>query len=165
MLLCEDTLTPAAAPAARPRNLAVNAAIALLAETWPLCFAIYERRRQPLKVGIRSDILAALDGAATPEELGAALRSYTGNPHYLRAMFIGAPRPRIDLDGNPYGEVTAEQAAAAAAKLAGYAAARRRHMAAAPAPAAAIPTPAPSAAPSSPISALVLPTPQAPQPR
>src|SRR5262249_34916946 len=37
------------------------AAIALLAERWPKCFAVYEQRRRPLKIGIDADIMAALE--------------------------------------------------------------------------------------------------------
>jgi ProQ/FINO family len=59
------------------RDLAVDAAIALLAETWPACFSVYERRRRPLKPGIHRDILAALDGATTSQELRRALGLYT----------------------------------------------------------------------------------------
>jgi sRNA-binding protein len=121
----------------RRRNLAVDAVLELLAERWPACFSVYERRRRSLKIGIRDEVLSALEGAITPQELGAALRSYTGTP-----------RPRIGLDGNPCGEVTAEQAAAAVAKLAAYAAKRRRRLVAAPVsalPALTIPEQAPVA--------------------
>ena len=54
----------------------------LSAETWPKRFSIYEARRQPLKVGVHHDILAALDGAVTAAELSRALRVYTGNKVY-----------------------------------------------------------------------------------
>jgi sRNA-binding protein len=30
----------------------------LLAQLYPACFAVYEARRRPLKVGIRDDIIA-----------------------------------------------------------------------------------------------------------
>jgi ProP effector len=59
-----------------------------------------------------------LDGAITPSELSAALRSYTGNRLYQLSLRAGAPR--IDLDGNMAGSVTAEQAAAAWAWLRHY---------------------------------------------
>jgi sRNA-binding protein len=39
--------------------------IELLAEQFPKCFAIYERRRRPLRIGIYNELLAALDGAVT----------------------------------------------------------------------------------------------------
>jgi sRNA-binding protein len=51
----------------------------LLVETWPITFSVYEARRRPLKLGIHLDILAALDGAVTPQELGQALRRYVSN--------------------------------------------------------------------------------------
>jgi len=56
-------------------NQAVTAAIALLAETFPQCFSVYEGRR-PLKLKIHLDIQAALDGAITPAELHKALGAY-----------------------------------------------------------------------------------------
>src|SRR5262245_34878002 len=40
----------------------IAAALSLLAERWPKCFSVFERRRRPLKVGIDRDIKAALDG-------------------------------------------------------------------------------------------------------
>jgi ProP effector len=89
-----------------------TALIGQMAERWPKCFAIFERRRKPLKLGIHNDI----DVAVTPEELGLALRLYVSNPRYLRSMRAGADR--IDLDGNPAGTVTESEAAAAAHQLA-----------------------------------------------
>lgn len=129
------------------RDLAV-AAIALLAKTWPACFVVYERRRRPLKLGIHHDILAALDGAITPQELSRALRRYAGNGGYLRSMVAGAAR--IGLDGSPAGPaVSAEEAASAAMRLASYVAKKRR-----PPPAtASAPAPASVPAPQAPISA------------
>ncbi len=84
-----------------------KAVLALLAERWPACFAIYEARRSPLKVGIHRDILAALDGTVTAKKLSAALRCYTGNAVYRSRLRAGAVR--IDLDGRPAGEVTADE--------------------------------------------------------
>jgi sRNA-binding protein len=39
------------------------ATLALFAAPWPHCFSVYERRRSPLKLGIRHDIMSVLDGA------------------------------------------------------------------------------------------------------
>lgn len=114
------------------------AVIALLAETWPTTFFVYEQRRRPLERGIHQGILAALDGAMTPQELRRALRYYVGK-WYLRALVAGAAR--LSLDGSPAGEpVSAEEAAAAAARLAGYAARRCRQTPSisAPAPGSAL---------------------------
>jgi hypothetical protein len=63
---------PLTAPVGARRE-AVAAAIALLAELYPKCFSIYERRRRPLKIGIHNDVLAAVDGVITPAELHGAL--------------------------------------------------------------------------------------------
>src|SRR5262245_24827903 len=57
----------------RPDHNEIAAVLALLAETWPKCFFLLEKRRKPLRTGIRDDILAVLDGAITPAELSAAL--------------------------------------------------------------------------------------------
>src|SRR5262245_60157369 len=73
------------AQAARPRRQPdprILAIIELLAARFPACFAVFEQRRPPLKIGIRNDILAVLDGAVTVRELRDALRYYTGNPVY-----------------------------------------------------------------------------------
>jgi ProP effector len=108
--------SPVAKPGKPVRDTAVDAAIALLAERWPACFSVFEQRRRPMKLDIHRDILAALDGAVTPVELGRAMRFYVGNLWYLRMMAAGvAP---IDLDGNPSGAVSAEEADGAAARLA-----------------------------------------------
>jgi ProP effector len=94
----------------------IAAAIALLAEAFPKAFSIFEQRRRPLKIGIRGDLLARLGGTLTEIELRQVLRAYTANGAYRRRLLAGAPR--IDLDGNPVGTVSAEEAADALAKIA-----------------------------------------------
>jgi sRNA-binding protein len=121
---CDDTAevqgkedrNPLASSRTRERNLEAEAAVALLAECFPKCFVIYERKRRPLKIGINADLQAALNGALKPQELGAALRFYTQNIGYLRAMLCGAWR--IDLAGNSAGVVDHGQEAAAKATIA-----------------------------------------------
>src|SRR5262245_58633476 len=98
-------------------NQGATAAIALLAELYPKCFSVYEGRRRPLKIGIHNDILAAVDGAITPLELGKALGIYCSNRAYLGHTRKGAWR--LDLDGKPAGTVTADEEAHAKATLAG----------------------------------------------
>jgi sRNA-binding protein len=97
------------------RHDEIAAVLELLCETFP-AFSLYEARRRPLKIGVHNDIMAALEGAITPRELGIALRFYTSNIGYLRAMRTGAER--VGLDGNPAGVVTAEEAANAREKIA-----------------------------------------------
>ena len=90
-------------------------ALTLLAERFPNCFSV-EGRREPLKVGIHADILAALNGAIGRDELRRVLASYTGQSTYLRGVVSGAYRR--DLDGKPASVVTPEEEANAKGKLA-----------------------------------------------
>jgi sRNA-binding protein len=113
---------------ARRDRQAANAVIKRLAATWPACFSIFEKHREPLKIGIHHDIAVAAAGAITTDELKAALRFYCGNIGYLLA---GAER--IDLNG----KVTAAEAAQAA----GIVARRQNKSAAKPAAAKSAATP------------------------
>ena len=72
----------------------------MLADRWPKCFALYEQRRSPLKVGIRQDVVAVL-GANPP--FGWALGYYTHSIGYLQKMRPGAQR--VDLDRSAAGFV------------------------------------------------------------
>jgi sRNA-binding protein len=113
----------------------------LLAETWPACFSVYERRRRPLALGIHHHILAVLDGALTPQELRRALRYYVGNTWYLRAIVAGAAG--IGLDGCSASTVSVEEAAAGAVRPASYKRKRRQAPSTASIPAPP-PTPLPA---------------------
>jgi sRNA-binding protein len=106
----------------------------LLAELFPRAFVVYELHRRPLKIGIRHDIFAKIEGAMTGRELATALRFYCRNTGYLRALARGGAR--VDLDGNSVGAVGVEQSALAATELKARAerAARRRRAATEPAP-------------------------------
>jgi ProP effector len=84
-------------------DLTVEAVLQLLQERWPRCFRIHERDRRPLKVGIFTDIMSALDGAVTHAELAKAIGCYVGNRVYLKKVRAGAVR--IGLDGLPAGKV------------------------------------------------------------
>jgi ProP effector len=90
--------------------------IAALSEFFPAAFTVYERRRPPLKVGIREDIAASLAGAITLAELRLALSHYCHALGYLLACKEGAPR--IGLNGQVAGVVTADEAAHAQALVA-----------------------------------------------
>jgi sRNA-binding protein len=104
------------------RSARAKIVLGILADKFPACFAIYERRRRPLKLGIHHDIIAALDGAIAPRDLSSALRCYVANAGYLRACTEDADR--IDLAGNA--KVTGAEAAGAAARLEHYKAKRQR---------------------------------------
>ena len=101
-----------------------------------------------MKVGIAAAIPArcpALEWGV----LKMALTAYTGRVMYLRGVVEGAAR--LDLDGNPAGEVTARDAEYAATKLARILASREAAAVEAKGgepvkPAAALPSPTPRAA-------------------
>lgn len=102
---------------AKQRSVDARAQIALLAELFPKCFAVYEARRKPLKIGIRGDLVAAVGGftGAQIRELHATLGRYVGSTGYLRAMDPKAVR--VDLNGQPAGEVTLEESLIAKKRL------------------------------------------------
>jgi sRNA-binding protein len=80
--------------------------IALLEERWPQCFALYQARRKPLKIGIHLDVIAALAGEVEESAIRKALAVYTNNVWYLKTLKVDAVR--IDLDGVRAGVVTKE---------------------------------------------------------
>ena len=87
-----------------------------LAEWFPQTFVLEKHLpHRPLKVGIAADILARCP-VLTRRELGPVLGVYAKRVMYLQSLVAGAIR--IDLDGNPAGEVSATDAEHAAATLA-----------------------------------------------
>lgn len=76
-----------------------------------------EEEPKPFKVGILEDMKKYIaDNQITfgIGQLKSALARYTSNYRYQKALAAGGDR--YDLDGNPYGEVTPEQQAAAKEK-------------------------------------------------
>jgi len=128
----------------------IDAALARLAEAFPQTFVLEKYRPHwPLKVGIAA-ALPARCPALEWRVLKMALTAYTGRVMYLRGLVEGAAR--LDLDGNPAGEVTVRDAEYAAAKLARILVSREAAAVAAKGaarvtkPAAVPPSPAPPAA-------------------
>ena len=122
----------------------------MLCREFPQCFVMFERPRRPLNVGILDDILARLGDRIERQQLGPALRFYTGNVFYRRAQRAGTPR--IDLDGNESGTVSEADAASAAAAVSQHKAARRAKQPKTagplePAPTAVVSAPQPPAEP------------------
>ena len=88
-----------------------NNGIVVLAEHFPAVFSLEVwQPHKPLKIGIHEDIAAA--GIMPAEDIGPTLRLYVRRLMYQRALAAGGSR--CGLDGEPCGEVTAEQAAGAA---------------------------------------------------
>ena len=93
-----------------------QAALVHLAEWFPQAFVLEKYLpHRPLKIRICPDILARCP-VLTRRELGTVLGVYTSRVMYLQSLVAGAIR--IDLDGNPAGEVSAADAGHAAARLA-----------------------------------------------
>jgi len=135
----------------------INATLARLAEAFPQTFVLEKHRpHRPLKVGIGIDLRTRCP-ELDPPALRKALGAYTKRVMYLEAMVAGAAR--LDLDGNPAGEVTAGEAEHAVFKLANLMAARTRRRTEAmaarraqrKAATSAAPAPSPSPAPPAPV--------------
>ena len=93
-----------------------NAALVRLAEQFPKTFTAEKHLpHRPLKWGIAADIAARCPDLKRRVR-GTALSVYCGRIAYLQSLVAGAKR--VDLDGNAAGEVTAEEAEYAAARLA-----------------------------------------------
>jgi ProP effector len=93
------------------RRARIAAIIELLSDRFPQTFD-----RNGPRPGVYADVLAALGDGVQPRDLQSALRAYTSNARYLRALSAGACR--VGLDGNPAGTVTPEDEAVAKARLA-----------------------------------------------
>ncbi|MEO8056845.1 MAG: ProQ/FinO family protein [Burkholderiales bacterium] len=94
-------------------ELSPAACAARLAELFPALFAVSPP--QPLKLRIQADIQQRSPGIFTKKSLSVFLHRHTTNTAYLRAV-ANAPQ-RIDLDGQPAGEIADEHRQAAAAEL------------------------------------------------
>lgn len=90
-----------------PFRVRVAQAAAFLRKRYPNLFAAVP---VPLKVGIHLDLLERHPELDVPG-LKRALTLHCRSPRYQRKLVAGAAR--VDLDGNPDGSVTAEQAARA----------------------------------------------------
>jgi sRNA-binding protein len=97
-------------------NDQITAAITRLAAAFPQTFVLEKHLpHRPLKVGIAADLRPALPDLPR-RVLGKALAAYAKRIMYLQALRPGAPR--VDLAGNPAGEVTTLEAGYASTVLA-----------------------------------------------
>ena len=90
--------------------------IAYLSELFPDCF-IAAGEARPLKIGLFQELAARLadDTRVSKTLLRSALRQYTSSWRYLHGLRPGVLR--VDLDGNPAGELTEEHVTHAKAAL------------------------------------------------
>ncbi|WP_024555749.1 RNA chaperone ProQ [Franconibacter pulveris 1160] len=88
----------------QPKLNSSKEVIAFLAERFPQCFSA-EGEARPLKIGIFQDLVARVEGEMnlSKTQLRSALRLYTSSWRYLHGIKAGATR--VDLDGNPCGEL------------------------------------------------------------
>ncbi len=91
-----------------PFRVRVEQSRTFLRTTYPALFN--SANPPPLKVGIHRDLLERHPELDVPG-LKRALTLHCRSPRYQRKLVAGAAR--VDLDGNPDGSVTAEQAARA----------------------------------------------------
>lgn len=116
-----NTAATDASVASKPnKNRAANmAAVQLLMDAYPEVFS--RENVRPLKIGIQEDLVA--DDKVSRTKIKRALASYVRSPQYLRSFKEGAER--IGLDGQPAGQVSAEEAEHARNKLQAMQDARR----------------------------------------
>lgn len=88
----------------QPKLNSSKEVIAFLAERFPQCFSA-EGEARPLKIGIFQDLVTRVEGemSLSKTQLRSALRLYTSSWRYLYGIKVGAVR--VDLDGNPCGEL------------------------------------------------------------
>ena len=137
---CPSENQTEAAPTAESRGAQTIALQAWLIEQYPATFSL--DKPPPLKIGIHVDLLTRhpdLD----PATLRRALKRYCERRGYQLAM-AREGACRVDLDGNPAGEVLADQRKFAKVKLNAW---KRTKGTKSPAPATPVPTPAPTPPP------------------
>lgn len=105
--MADTSSATSAAPEAQPQPPRLD-----LASRDPVCFDW--RQPRPLKVGLREDFVA---DEHPPKAIRRALGAYCSRVKYLKALRAGTPR--IDLQGQPAGDVTEDDAANAQAMLSG----------------------------------------------
>lgn len=88
----------------QPKLNSSKEVIAFLAERFHHCFSA-EGEARPLKIGIFQDLVERVGGEMnlSKTQLRSALRLYTSSWRYLYGVKPGATR--VDLDGNPCGEL------------------------------------------------------------
>ena len=103
----------AVAPAPRPEPSVADTG-RLLSEHFPALFGAGVIK--PIKLRIQTDIHQRAPGVFTKKALSVFLQRHTTGTAYLRAL-VAEGATRIDLDGQPAGEIAAEHRDAASAEL------------------------------------------------
>lgn len=99
-------------PKAKSKNRAANmAALQLLLEAYPKTFD--RNNVRPLKIGIQEDLIA--DDKVSKNKIKRALASYVRSLNYYRSLREGVDR--VDINGEPAGQVTKDESDYAKQKL------------------------------------------------
>lgn len=106
--------TAAGVPAPRPEPSVADVA-RLLAELFPALFGAGVIK--PIKLRIQADIQERAPGRFTKKPLSIFLQRHTTATAYLRAL-VAEGATRVDLDGQPAGDIAAEHREAASVELA-----------------------------------------------
>lgn len=80
--------------------------LAIFQEKFPNAFFSDPEKMRPLKIGIRYDLYAIFAQEYPKKAINRVLRLYTKGDDYFKVLTLGSQR--VDLDGNPCGEVTGE---------------------------------------------------------
>jgi sRNA-binding protein len=104
---------------AAARKRAIELTRTMLVAAFPKCFSPKRAAKVPLALCLHNEILAALPEIGF-RRLMEALGDYTSGPTYLRNVLEGTPR--VGLQGDFKGKVTAAEAAHAAGRLAAFSA-------------------------------------------
>jgi sRNA-binding protein len=107
-------VVPAAVAAASPPEPGVADTARQLGEHFPALFGAGVIK--PIKLRIQADIHQRAPGAFTKKALSVFLHRYTTTTAYLRAL-VAEGATRIDLDGQPAGDIAAEHRDAAGVEL------------------------------------------------
>ena len=94
-------------PTKSARSLSPQEVMKILQERFPKTFPLDSKEIQPLKVGIHLELIPVLLEQCSKHSLREALRIYTRLSEYIDKLKLNAPR--IDLEGNPCGEVTEDE--------------------------------------------------------
>jgi ProP effector len=90
-----------------PENLPdTEKLLTVFLERFPNAFQRDPLLMRPLKINIHFDLRTALGGQYSNKAISRALQLYVRNPNYRDTLKEGAVR--VDLEGNPCGEVTVE---------------------------------------------------------
>ena len=117
LALPEAAPNPAPPPPTKPSSAETRPAQGdagpLLKKRFP---ALFGGAPKPLKLRIQIDIQERAPGVFTKQALSAFFRRYTGSTSYLQAVAQG--KQRLDLDGQPAGEISDEHRRGAIDELA-----------------------------------------------